>query len=124
MIHLQKSLEELSKLADGWDGEGSKGADPEAIINTQNFLRALPDDVPLPEFCLEPDGSISLDWIRTKRQLLSLSIGKSKRLAYAWTNGVDNYDSVGGGGTIDWDGCTIPTKLLEGIRTYYPGQAT
>src|SRR5947209_7230593 len=33
---------------------------------TADFIRALPNRVPLPELSWEPNGSVSLDWIRSR----------------------------------------------------------
>src|ERR1700730_14830426 len=51
-----------------WDGNAAAPIDPVAVLSARRFVRALPDGVPLPEFAPEPDGSISLDWIRSHNQ--------------------------------------------------------
>jgi len=58
----------------------------------------------------EPDGSLSLDWIRSRERLFSVSVGTTNRLAYAWLNGTKS-----GHGTADFDGETIPRRIMEGI---------
>jgi hypothetical protein len=94
-----------------WDGHGAAAIAPIAILLTERFVRALPEGVPLPEFTPEPDGSISLDWIRSRNRLFSLSIGRSNRLAYAWLDGADK-----GHGVITFDGQNVPPRVLEGIK--------
>jgi hypothetical protein len=76
-----------------------------------DFIRALPDDVPLPEFAWEPDGSISLDWMQSRHHVFSVSIGEGYRLPYAWLDGADR-----GHGVAFFDRETIPPRILEGIR--------
>lgn len=89
-----EALSELAALATkcgkrDWDGEDATAIEPSAVLLVHQFLRAMPDDLPIPEFAPEPDGSISLDWIRSRNRLFSLSIGRSGRLAYAWLDGAD-----------------------------------
>jgi len=95
----------------GWDGDGASAINPIAVIVTESFLRALPDGIPLPEFAPEPDGCISLDWIQSRNRLLSLSVGTSHRLAYAWLDGADNGHAVS-----RFDGRTIPPRILDEIE--------
>lgn len=93
-----------------WDGNEAAPIDQAAIHTAVKFIRALPNDVPLPEFAPEPDGSISLDWIRSRNRLFSLSIGSTNRLAYAWLDGSDR-----GHGVAQFDGERIPSRVIEGI---------
>ena len=76
----------------------------------ENFVRALPRDVALPEFAPEPDGSISLDWESSRSRRFSISIGVNNRLAYAWLDGTDRGHAV-----AYFDGRAIPLRILEGI---------
>jgi hypothetical protein len=94
-----------------WDGDGALPLDHAAIHNAVAFIRALPDRVPMPEFAPEPDGSISLDWIRSRTSVFSLSIGASHRLAYAWLDGTDQGHAV-----ARFEGGNIPLRILEGIE--------
>lgn len=82
----------------------------EALINAAAFIRALPVGIPIPEFASEPDGMISLDWITSHRRVFSVSIGTSRRLAFAWLDGTDT-----GHGVARFDGAAIPRKILDGI---------
>jgi hypothetical protein len=94
-----------------WDGADAAAIDPLAVLFARRFLRALPESLPLPEFAAEPDGSISLDWIRSRNRLFSLSVGRSNRLAYAWLDGADR-----GHGVARFDGQNVPARVLEGIK--------
>jgi len=95
----------------GWDGEDAAPIDLIAIRSAERLVRMLPYGVPLPEFSPEPDGSISLDWIRSRNRLLSLSIGRSNRLAYAWLDGAER-----GHGVVGFDGPNVPLRVLEEIK--------
>jgi hypothetical protein len=82
------ALSQLDAMAlecseDGWDGDDAAAIDPIAVLLTKRFIRALPDGLPLPELAPEPDGWISIDWIRSRNRRVSVSIGRSDRLAYA-----------------------------------------
>lgn len=94
-----------------WDANNAKAIDPLAVVTAEEFVRAMPDGLPLPEFAPEPDGSISLDWIQSRNRLFSVSVGTSQRLAYAWVDGADK-----GHGVARFDGDRIPRRVIEGIR--------
>jgi hypothetical protein len=110
------ALSQLAALAmecaeQGWDGTDAIPIDPIAVFSVERFVRALPDGMPLPEFSPEPDGSVSLDWIRSRNRLFSLTVGRSNRLAYAWLDGADK-----GHGVARFDGQNVPPRVLEDIK--------
>jgi hypothetical protein len=92
----------------GWHASKAEPVFKSAASQAANFLRALPEGYSLPEIALEPDGSISLDWIRSRSKVLSLSVGMSNRLPYAWING-----GVSGHAVAAFDGENIPPDILE-----------
>jgi hypothetical protein len=94
----------------GWDGNEAAPIDSVAVRTAAEFIRAMPNDLPLPEFAPEPDGSISLDWIQSRTRLFSLSVGSTSRLAYAWLDGSDK-----GHGVARFDGERIPPRIIEGV---------
>lgn len=94
-----------------WDGNGSAAVDPRAVDLAKLVVRQLPADVPSPQFCPEPDGSISLDWILSETRIFTLSVGASHRLAYAWVDGTDR-----GHGVARFDEEAVPRRVLEGVR--------
>jgi hypothetical protein len=98
--------------APDWDGENANAMSPIALLNAENFIRALPDAIPLPELAPEPDGSVSLDWIQARNRLFSLSISSTDRLAFAWLDGSDK-----GHGVARFDGQTVPPRILMGIQS-------
>jgi len=111
------AISELQALANecaeaGWDGEAAAAMDPKAVSTAQDFIRALPDGLPLPEFAPEPDGSVSLDWTASRHRRFTLSIGSSNRLAYAWLDGTDRGHAV-----ARFDGSIVPRRVLEGIQS-------
>jgi len=98
--------------AAGWDGDGGEPISARIVMQAIALIRALPTDLPLPELAPEPDGSISMDWIQTRHRLFSLSVGESSRLPYAWLDGTDRGHAV-----ARFDGVTVPSRILEGIRS-------
>lgn len=96
---------------EGWDGSGGAAVDPVAVVLAERVLRALPSHLPLPDLAVEPDGSISLDWIHSRKRLFSVSVGRGSRLAFAWLDGADT-----GHGVARFDGQTVPRRILEGIE--------
>lgn len=95
-----------------WDGNGAYALDDAAIQNAEAFVRALPEDMPMPELAPEPDGSISLDWIASRHRVFSVSVGPNNRLAYAWLDGADKGHAV-----AVFDGSTIPARVRSGIES-------
>jgi hypothetical protein len=111
------AISQLRALADdcqeqGWDSYDASPLDALAILNAENFLRALPRGIALPEFAPEPDGSVSLDWIQSRHRLFTLSIGSSNRLAFAWVDGSDK-----GHGVARFDGRSVPLRVLAGLES-------
>lgn len=101
--------EELS--TPGWDGNQADPMDPLALGKAVEFVRLLPDDLPLPDVAVDPDGSVSFDWIHSPTRVFSLSIARSSRLSYAWLDGADK-----GHGVSQFDGTYLSPKVLQGIR--------
>lgn len=109
------AISELWALAnecaqEGWDGGDARPIDRQAVSKANAFIRALPDSLPLPEIAPEPDGAVSLDWIRSRNRLLSVSVGASDRLAFAWLDGVDR-----GHGVARFVEGIVPTRIVDGI---------
>ena len=110
------AISQLQELADecaepDWDGYGARAVNQAAVRTAEDFLRALPDGIPLPEFAPEPDGAISLDWIRSRNRMFSISVGTSNRLAHAWLDGTNKGHAV-----VWFNGEIIPREILERIR--------
>lgn len=66
----------------------------------------------MPGLAADPDGAVSLDWIVSRPRMFSVSCGPSGRLAYSWLDGTDRGHAV-----ADFDGWTIPQRILHGIRS-------
>ena len=97
---------------DGWDGDDACAIDAIALLNAEAFVRALPDGLPLPHVCPDPDGEISLDWTHSRYRIFSLSCGHDDRMAYAWLDG-----SSSGNGVDCFDGISVPSRITALIQT-------
>jgi len=95
-----------------WAASGAAPIDPVALSNAEDLIRALPSGLAMPEFAPEPDGSISIDWLPSRYRMISLSVGKTDRVAYAWLDGTDKGHAVS-----RFDGSKIPARLLEAVRS-------
>jgi hypothetical protein len=67
----------------GWDGYGAEPVSGPAYHFTQQFLEALPLGTPAPSIGAEPDGHITIEWYRSPRRTLSVSITPEGDLHYA-----------------------------------------
>lgn len=63
-------------------------------VNAKQFLLAVPDDLPMPEVGVDPDGAVSLTWFASRTQMFSVSIDESDRVAFAWLDGSDKGHAV------------------------------
>lgn len=79
--------------------------------NAMRMVRALPNDLPLPEIGIDPDGEISLDWMCSRTRMFSISVSGSARLACAWMNGSDHGHTV-----VHFRGGSLPRLLLLQLR--------
>lgn len=72
-----------------WDGYGAEPAIESIRPTVERFLKVLPRNIPNPDIGCDPDGEISLDWIRAKYKTISISIGKENRISYAMLDGIE-----------------------------------
>lgn len=94
----------------GWDGYDARPADPDSLRHTYTLVRRLPQDLPAPEFSVDPDGEISLEWFVGPRRTFSVSVGADGRLSYA---GLHDEATVHG---TDRIGDDLPELLLFHLR--------
>ncbi|MDP3030051.1 MAG: hypothetical protein Q8O04_11285 [Deltaproteobacteria bacterium] len=70
-----------------WDGYGALPVTDHTFIMALSFLKALPLGIPAPTVGAEPDGQITLEWYRSPRHILSISISPEGDLHYAALQG-------------------------------------
>ena len=66
-----------------WDGYNALPVTWDAYHLAELFLRALPLGTAMPSIGAEPDGQITMDWGRSKRRRLSVSVSADSDLHYA-----------------------------------------
>jgi hypothetical protein len=96
-----------------WDSYGAEPASPLALRRAEDLIASLPDDLPLPGCSIEPDGCVSLDWMPAPYRTLTVSVGESDRLPYAWVDGDDRGHAV----ARLRDG-QLPPRILSEIRRF------
>jgi len=112
----QATMSQLAAAAgeaaeEDWDGYGASQVLDAAIWGASAFIRALPAYVPMPEFSVDPDGEVSMEWIADRDRIFSISFGRSSRVTYAGLDGTDRWR-----GTEYFDGETVHPFLLRGIE--------
>lgn len=98
---------------ENWDGYGARPVSFAAAYIAQSFIKLLPTTFPAPEVSIDPDGEVSLDWIRSKDRMLSVSISGDGRITYAGRFGLARQS----GSEIFVD--EFPTNLLSCLRRLY-----
>ena len=96
-----------------WDGYGAEPASLRSLHRAEDLIASLPDDVPLPECSIEPDGCVSLDWMPAPYRTLTVSVGATDRLPYAWVDGTDRGHAVAK--LVDGQ---LPPRILAEIRRF------
>jgi len=66
-----------------WDGYGAQPVSDTTYQLAQKFLEALPLGMPAPSIGAEPDGHLTVEWFRSPRRTLSVSISPEGDLHYA-----------------------------------------
>jgi hypothetical protein len=94
-----------------WDGYGAEPVNPSVLNSAMDLIESLPDDLPLPECSIEPDGCVSLDWMPAPYRTLSLSVSVTGRLPYAWVDGTDRGHAVAR--LVDG---LLPPRIITEIR--------
>lgn len=81
-------FEDLGRIVDecgqpNWDGYGATPVANETYQLACRFLEALPLGTPAPTVGAEPDGHLTLEWHRSPRRTLSVSISPKAELHFA-----------------------------------------
>lgn len=66
-----------------WDGHGAMPVTQDSWQRAYCLLRAIPPGIHAPTVGAEPDGHITLEWYRSPRRTLSLSVSPEGDLHYA-----------------------------------------
>lgn len=84
-IEAMRQLSELQQecAQDNWDGYGAVAVTCETGNWVETLLKTLPSDIEPPSLSAEPDGMISLEWYRSPKRILSVSVSAEGNLYYA-----------------------------------------
>lgn len=114
---LEMAINGLCDVVDGcsesdWDGEDANAVSESTLENACRFVLSLPRGCAMPESDADSDGEISLSWIGERGHRLSLSIGSTGRVSYAFRKGARRLN-----GTV-WFTDRINDDLLRLIYTF------
>lgn len=99
--------------SEGWDGFGAAAVSQDALRNAYYFLESLPIGFPSPSIGAEPDGHLTLEWRRSARRTLSVSVSPDDELHFAGVFGPSRVF-----GTEAFFG-EAPEAILKLIRRIY-----
>ena len=97
----------------GWDGGSAEPVSHDAFLNAFRFLESLPLGIQKPSVGVEPDGHITLEWYKSPRHTLSVSVSPDGFLYFSALRGLQKTN-----GTRTFFG-TVPKIILELIGQTY-----
>ena len=111
----REALEELGDVWDecrypDWDGYGALPVEQDTLRAAYSLIESLPLGFPRPSIGAEPDGQLTLEWRKSPRHILSVSVDPDGYLHYAGIFGTDKSH-----GSITYFS-TPPDKLLQLVR--------
>ncbi len=114
---LEVALDEVCDVTEehghpGWDGEGASPVLPVTVNHACKFLLSLPLGVTMPEAGAHRDGEVSFSWRGGRSHMLTMSIGPTGRISYAFMQGARRKNGT------EWFTENVPTDLLSYIRTF------
>ncbi|NTW16996.1 MAG: hypothetical protein HGA41_06000 [Syntrophaceae bacterium] len=84
----RKAFDDLSLIFEecrvaNWDGYDAEPVSEDAYESAVQFLKALPLGTATPAIGAEPDGHLTMEWYRSPRRTLSVSISPAGEVHYA-----------------------------------------
>jgi hypothetical protein len=96
-----------------WDGHHAHAVKRDTLRYAYSLLESLPLDCPIPSIGAEPDGELTLEWHRSPRRTLSVSVTEDGYLHFAGLFGPNRRN-----GTIAFFG-DAPQELLQLISRVF-----
>ena len=85
---------------------------PEALAQAMELINLLPEDISIPEFAIEDDGSIAFEWLASQKQMISMSVNGTEQIAFAFLHG-----GLHGHDVAHFGPNGIPEVIVEHIRS-------
>jgi hypothetical protein len=110
-----EALEELWDVWDecrkaNWDGYDASPVEQETYHAAYTLIESLPLGFPRPSIGAEPDGHLTLEWYKSPRRTLSVSVDPDDLLHYAGLYGPNKRY-----GTLAFFS-TVPGELIQLVR--------
>jgi hypothetical protein len=114
----QTAIDELGSVweeckDENWDGYHARAVTRDSLRNTYILLESLPLGCPVPSIGADPDGEFTVEWHRSSRRTLSVSVSDDGNLHYAALLGPNREY-----GTVTFFG-DIPQDILRLIDRVY-----
>lgn len=80
-VKLTREIEDILLECSGqdWDGYGAKPVSQDSVRLVRKFLKMLPNDISYPDLEPEPNGALSMTWIK-RGYHLGISIDEKKQI--------------------------------------------
>lgn len=86
----------------GWDGHKALPVAAGSVEHAVQFVESLPATLTVPSVGAEPDGQVTLEWYRSPRHVLSVSVSAEGDLHYAALMGRNrHYGTIAAGEAAD-----------------------
>lgn len=116
--HKTEALSDLYDIIDSlFVDEDQADVDSTTLANASRFLDALPNDLSLPDISVDPDGSISFTWFKSRFSIFSAGVDKTEQIAYAWLDGSDK-----GHGVARFQSFALPARIMSMLRSIVPDE--
>lgn len=111
----QETLEELSEVwyecrEANWDGYQALPVEQETFHGAYTLIESLPLGFPRPSIGAEPDGHLTLEWYKSPRRCVSVSVAPDGLLHYAGLYGANKRY-----GTLAFFS-SVPNELIQLVR--------
>ena len=112
MSKLSQITKECARV--NWDYYGALPVDEVNASMARIFLQVIPDDIPLPDFEVDPDGEVVFDWYDETSGIFSVSISEDGTLSFDRFSGKEKTR-----GQVQLDTNGMPGIILDFLQRMY-----
>lgn len=122
IVELHMTLDDIYEECkiEGWDGYDAFPISELTLSYGHQFIEIIPDNIPLPDISVEPDGSLEFEWYNTPYRIVTLSLDSFGLISYA---AIIDEDKISGDIELDWDSNmdtdSFPIDILTIIYSIY-----